>query len=580
MQRALFLIHIFKVVLAFLCLSLFTIAHANTILINGKILTVDSDFTLAQAVAIESGKFIAVGSNEEIRALATDETTIIDLEGKTVVPGFIDGHAHMDREGLKYIPTSLDGARSIKDILEIIAAEVKSKKPGEWIVTMPMGDYPFYGVRADFLEEGRFPDRHDLDKVAPDNPVYIKGPWYYWTGIEPIISIANSAALKLADITADTAAPHPGMRILKDESGEPNGIFEENGPIGSLEHSLMKVVPRFSHQDRVNALRLSMQKYNEKGTTSVYEGHGLSPEVIRAYEELHENNQLSVRSHIVISPTWDKGSLDELLKDWAIEAGGTGSGDDFLKYSGIYAEVGGTPQDYIRRAESDYSGWGGQSVDGTLPPERGSLNDLIVAAAANDLRVNAITYSAASLDQHVAAFEQTNFNDKRFVIEHVSFVSAENVEKIKNLGLIPTVLPGSMIWLNGLGRTQDLPPEQADQYVPLKSFVDNGIRFSIGTDNVPYNMLHSIGAAVTRLDATTGKVSSPDQKISRIEALKAATINGAYLSFEENIKGSIEVGKLADLVVLSEDYMTVPEEDIRNITVLMTIVGGKVVFER
>lgn len=570
--------NISKVVLAFLSLNLFSIAHANTILINGKILTVDSAFSIAQAVAIRGGKFIAVGTDEEIRSLAGAETTIIDLEGKTVVPGFIDGHAHMDREGLKSIPTSLDGARSIKDILEIIEAEVKTKKPGEWIVTMPMGDYPFYGVRADFLEEGRFPNRHDLDKVAPDNPVYIKGPWYYWTGIEPIITIANSAALKLAAVDNNTEVPHSGMTIVKDETGEPTGVFEETGPISSLEHSLLKVVPRFSHRDRVNALKMSMQKYNAAGTTSVYEGHGLSPEVIRAYEDLHENNQMSVRSHIVISPTWDKGTLDELLKNWSATAGGTGSGDDFLKYSGIYTEVGGTPQDYIRRADSDYTGWGGQSVDGALPPARGSLNDLVRAAADNDLRVNAITYSAASLDQHVAAFEAANFKDKRFVIEHVSFVSAENIDKIKKLGLVPTVLPGSMVWLNGVGRTKDLPEEEANQYVPLKTFVDNDIRFSIGTDNVPYNMLHSIGAAVTRLDATTGAVSSPNQKISRIEALKAATINGAYLSFEENIKGSIEVGKLADLVILSDDYMTVPPEEIRNIGVQMTIVGGKVVF--
>ncbi|MBT6036869.1 MAG: amidohydrolase [Kordiimonadaceae bacterium] len=573
-----------KVVLVIIGLNLFNPAYANTILINGKILAVDNNFSVAQAVAIDDGRFVAVGTNRDIRALATTDTTIIDLEGKTVVPGFIDGHAHMDREGLKFIPTSLDGARSIKDILKIIEADVKRKKPGEWIITMPMGDYPYYGVREDFLNEGRFPTRHDIDKVAPNNPVYIKGPWYYWTGIEPIISIANSAALKLAGITKDTAAPHPGMTIAKDENGEPNGIFEENGPIASLEHSLMKVVPRFSHNDRVSALKLSMKNYNVQGTTSVYEGHGLAPEVILAYQQLHENNELTVRSHVVISPTWDKGTMDDLLKSWTQTAGAKGSGDDFLKYSGIYAEVGGTPQDYIRRAQSDYSGWGGQSVDGALPPARGSLNDLVIAAAANDLRVNAITYSGPSLDQHVKAFELANkiapIKDKRFVIEHLSFVSAENITNIKKLGLIPTMLPGSMVWLNGIGRTKDLTPELADQYVPLKTFVDNDIRFSIGTDNVPYNMLHSIGAAVTRLDATTGAVSSPNQKISRIDALKAATINGAYLSFEENIKGSIEIGKLADLVVLSKDYMTTPAEDIRNIGVLMTIVGGKVVYEK
>ncbi|MBT6032041.1 MAG: amidohydrolase family protein, partial [Kordiimonadaceae bacterium] len=225
-----------------LCFLPFSVvfAAADTLLINGKIITVNKGFDVVTSVAIKDGKFIAVGATAQILPLSDEKTTVIDLKGKTVVPGFIDGHAHMDREGLKYIPTSLDGAHSIKDILSIIEQEVKTKKPGEWIVTMPMGDYPYYGIRADFLKEGRFPTRHDLDKVAPNNPVYIKSPWYYWTGVAPIISIANSAALKLAGINKDTKVPHPGMTIQRDENGEATGIFEENGPIGSVEHSLMK----------------------------------------------------------------------------------------------------------------------------------------------------------------------------------------------------------------------------------------------------------------------------------------------------------------------------------------------------
>ena len=142
------------------------------------------------------------------------------------------------------------------------------------------------------------------------------------------------------------------------------------------------------------------------------------------------------------------------------------------------------------------------------------------------------------------------------------------------------MLPGSMIWLNGLSRTKGLSKEEADTYVPLKSFVENDIRFVIGTDNVPYDPFHSIGAAVTRLDAATGLVNSAKQRISRIDALKAFTINGAYLSFEENIKGSLEIGKVADLVVLSEDYLTIPDENIRDIKVLMTMVGGRVVYKQ
>jgi predicted amidohydrolase YtcJ len=562
------------------------LADADTVLINGKILTVDESFSIVEAIAIKDGKFIASGKTSEIKFLINDQTTIIDLKGKTVVPGFIDGHAHMDREGLKLIPVSLDGAKSIDDILAIIKNEAAQKRPGEWIVTMPMGEYPFYGIREDNLTDGRFPTRYDIDKVSPHNPVYIKGPWYYWTGIDPIVSIANSAALKLAGITNITTVPHPGMEIVMDASGQPNGIFKETGPYGSIEHSLMKVVPRFDHDDRVNALKTAQALYNAAGTTSIYEGHGLAPEVIRAYQELHEGNALTVRSTIVMSPTWEDNKvapIGNLLKEWSKKFGAKGTGDDFLMYNGLYAEMSVNPQDAIRRTDT-YTGWAGQSNDGALQSERGSLRGIIKGAAKNDLRINAITYSEASLDEHIKAFESVqnkkNFQDRRNVIEHLSFVREDQMEKIKSLGLIPTVLPGSMVWLNGIRRTQSLSEIDANRYVPLQSFVDHGIKFSIGTDNVPYNMLHSIGAAVTRLDATTGKVSSPYQKISRIEALKAATINGAYLSFDENVIGSIEVGKVADLAVLSDDYLNISAEKIRDIKVLMTLVGGKIVHNQ
>ncbi|MDP7236274.1 MAG: amidohydrolase family protein [Candidatus Latescibacteria bacterium] len=332
----------------------------DKILVNGHIITVDKSFRIAEAVAIRDGRFIAIGSNKAIESLADPNVEVIDLKGRTVVPGFIDGHAHMDREGLKFILPSLDGVRSIDDILEVIKQEVEKKKPGEWIATMPIGDYPNYPGGSDRLKEKRYPTRWDLDRVAPDNPVYIKGIWFYWSGKPPIVSIANSYALKLAGITRDTQGLHPGMTIVKEpESGEPNGIFEELGTIGTIEYSLMKIVPRFSHEQRVAALEYSMHQYNAAGTTSIYEGHGLAPAVIRAYKELWENKEMSVRSHLTVSPAWDAvpGAHPEMvLRDWAIYAGGRGLGDDMLKISGIYTAVGSSLQDNIRRKDSPYPG--------------------------------------------------------------------------------------------------------------------------------------------------------------------------------------------------------------------------------
>ena len=560
----------------------------DKILVNGHIITVDKNFRIAEAVAIRDGRFIAIGSNKAIESLADPNVEVIDLKGRTVVPGFIDGHAHMDREGLKFILPSLDGVRSIDDILEVIKQEVEKKKPGEWIVTMPIGDYPNYAGGSDLLKEKRYPTRWDLDRVAPDNPVYIKGIWFYWSGKPPIVSIANSYALKLAGITRDTQGLHPGMTIVKEpDSGEPNGIFEELGTIGTIEYSLMKIVPRFSHEQRVAALKYSMHQYNAAGTTSIYEGHGLAPAVIRAYKELWENKEMSVRSHLTVSPAWDAvpGAHPEMvLRDWAIYAGGRGLGDDMLKISGIYTAVGSSPQDNIRRKDSPYPGWAGYSVDSRLQERRGSLYDLILAAARANLRANAITYFPENFARYLNVFEQVNrvvpITEKRFVLEHLRFVTEAQQDLIKELGVVPTVLPGKHIWSSGLRSTRDSDREEINSYIPLKSFVDKGIIFVLATDNVPFRPLHTLGAAITRKDGVTGQVIGPDQKISRADALRAFTINGAYLSFEEHIKGSIEVGKLADLAVLSADLLTVPEDDIRQIRVLMTMVGGKIVFQQ
>jgi hypothetical protein len=559
----------------------------DKILINGKIITVDENFSIAEAVATRNGKFIAVGKSQNIKSLAGPNTKVIDLQGKTVVPGFIDGHAHMDREGLKFILPSLGQARSINDILEVIKKEVESKKPGDWVVTMPIGEYPKYADGAERLEEKRYPTRWDLDKVAPDNPVYIKGIWYYWSGKPPIVSIANSYALKLAGITRETVAPYPGIEIVTDaHSGEPNGIFQETSTIGTVEYSLMKVVPRFSHEQRVVALKDAMRRYNAVGTTSVYEGHGISPLVIKVYEELWEMRELTVRSYLVFSPPWDSvpgAQPESVLRDWAAYAGGHGLGDHMLKIGGIYAAVGNTEQDDIRRKFGPDPGWAGYSVDSYLPAERSSLYELVLACARNNLRINAITHVTEQLDSYLTVIEQVDrevpVRDRRFVLEHLNIVSVGNQKRIRDLGIVATVVPSKTIAESGLKHTKGLDQDSVNAFVPLRSLVDRKVPFVFGTDNDPISPLHALEAAVTRKVASTGQVIGPDQSITRADALQAITINGAFLTFEEGIKGSIEVGKFADLAVLSADLLTVPADQISDIQVLMTMVGGDIVFQ-
>ena len=584
-MRILNTIHLF-LIFAISISDVFASGPADTVFINGNIVTVDAEFSIVEAIAITDGKFSAVGTNNDISDLAGPATDVIDLQGKTVVPGFIDGHAHMDREGLKHILPSMHGVRSIADVLDVIAEEVRNKEAGEWIVTMPIGDYPYFASGSALLAEQRYPTRWDLDQVAPDNPVYIKGIWYYWSGKTPIVSIANSYALRLAGITKDSLPPHAGIEIGKDDiSGEPNGIFRETGAIGTVEYSLMQVAPRFSYAQRLAALKDSMRRYNAAGTTSVYEGHGISPVVIRAYKELREKDELTVRSHLVLSPTWDAApdvAIDRVLDNWAAYAG-QGLGDDMLRISGIHTAVGDSPLDDIRKRASSNPGWAGYSVDSILHSDRASLHGLILASVRAGLRVNGITHNAATLDEYLSALEKVNeeipIRDLRFVLQHLSFVSDENLARLKELGIISVIVPGTTIWKNGLRRTMDLTDAEASTYVPLKSFLEHGVPFVFATDNVPIEPMKTLWGAITRKDLTTGQIVVEDQIISRADALRAFTINSAYLSFEEDKKGSIEVGKFADLAVLSADLLTVPADEVHDIQVLQTMVGGITVFK-
>lgn len=563
---------------------------ADIILHKGKIITVDKDFSIAEAVAIKDGKFIGVGTNKEIQELVGTKTELIDMGGETVVPGFIDGHAHMDREGLQFLYPSLAGRKSINDILKVVEEEVKKRKSGEWVVTMPIGDYPyFFGSSSpEYLAEKRFPDRRDLDKVSPKNPVYIRGAWYYWSKTFPIVSIANSLALEMAGINKDTVPLYKGLEIVKDENtGKPTGVFLEWDQPGTTEFSLMSVVPRFTHENRVDGLKKSMQRYNAAGTTSIYEGHGISSETYRAFKELWEKGDMTVRSYLVISPAWDavpEAAIQDVLRDWATYAAGVGFGDHMLRVGGIWTSVGNPPTDAIRRKERPYTGWAGYGVDHSLPPERGSLYDLVMAAAKANLRANAIAVTTDEIDLHLDAFERVNeqipITNRRFVLQHLGYVTESHQKKIKRLGVVTTVIPGSMLWMSGSEIVKGVSVEELNRFIPLKSFVEKGIPFVLCTDNKPLNPLHTFWAVVSRTDRVTGKVIVPRQKISREDALKAFTINGAYLTFEEGIKGSIEIGKLADLVVLSDDILTCPEQKIKEIEVLSTMVGGKIVYSK
>jgi predicted amidohydrolase YtcJ len=552
----------------------------DLILRGGKVITVDPRFRIARALAVKDGRFVAVGDDDEICRLAGEGTRMVEAAGRVVVPGLIDGHAHMDREGLKeLIYPSLAGCRSIEDVLDRIATLVREARPGDWIVTMPIGDPPnFFGV-PDCLAEKRYPDRRDLDRVAPDNPVYIKSIWGPWRHILPLVSIANTKALQLAGVTAATPAPGPSVEIQHDPaSGEPTGIFIENTPYPIVELTLMAAAGGFSAADRIRGLRESMRLYNAVGTTSVFEGHGIAGEVLAAYQAVHRAGEATVRGNLLFSPSWGAiapADRQDVLRSWARWLAGRGLGDRMLRVAGLFAEFEGDAEHALRARANPYTGWAGFHFDAGLPRE--ALKTLLVEAARLGIRVAGIV--PPMLDLFAAVDREAPIGDQRWVLGHINVLGEDDVARIRDLGLVVTTHTNRYVYKEGHLLKRRLGSARENDIVPLRRLLDAGVHVSFATDNVPISLWHPVWQAVARRSLYTGDVIAPGQRLSRGEALRCATAEGAWLSFEEREKGTIEVGKLADFAVLSDDPLACPEDALRDITSTLTVVGGRLVHE-
>jgi len=546
------------------------------VLLDGKVI---ADTGIHEAVALVGPHIAALGTSAEIEALANSGTEIIDLAGRTVVAGLIDGHAHMDREGLKSTLPSLSGCRSIEDIVARIAAIARHKKPGEWIVTMPIGEPPNYEDVLSGIAENRFPDRWDLDRAAPHNPVYIRSIWGYWRSTLPLVSIANSAALKLAGIDAATVAPTPTIEICTDKtSGEPNGIFIETNKMPVVELSLMRLAPNFTPTERVTALASSMQAYNRAGTTSIFEGHGVASEVLDAYRGVRALGKQSVRASMIFSPAWGSTSPDDcraLLKSWGHWLAGRGLGDQWLGMAGLYGEIDNSVERDLRSAAFPQTGWAGFHYNSSLPRE--ALKTVLIEAARNGIRAVGILPNMLDLFGEVDKIAP--ISEQRWVLGHIVSLTPDQVRQVADLGLAVTTHLSAYLYKRGSELVEKLGKERASEIVPLRSLREAGVPISFGSDNAPLSLFHSIAHAVNRRDRT-GALIAPDQALTPEEALECATLGGAALTYEEAAKGSIAVGKLADLAVLSADPLTCPPQDLAQIEAELTIVDGRVVYRR
>jgi predicted amidohydrolase YtcJ len=443
---------------------------------------------------------------------------------------------------------------------------------------MPIGDPPYYFDVPDILAEKRWPTRADLDAAAPHNPVYIRSIWGYWRGTFPLVSCANTAALERSGITRDTLAPVPTLTIEKDANGDPTGVIVEREMQPMAELIWFRQASAFSHADRLRALPLSARAYHAFGTTSVFEGHGVAGELMRVYKQAYREGTLTMRACLAFSPSWKTVGdtpLGPFVEAWAGWLGEPGFGNDWLKTGGLYVHVGREPADNLRAGAAPYTGWAGFNYAHGLP--RPQAKELLLHCAANDIR--AVMIGTRNLELYAEVDREIPLKGRRWVISHISLTSPREIDEIARMGLILTTHTNNYLYKGLRELAQRLPPERHQEINPLRSLLEAGVKVALATDNVPVSPFLPISQVVARTAYGSKERVAPQQALSRADALRCATINGAYLTFDEDKKGSLEVGKLADLAVLSADPLAVEEGSLPNIRSLMTMVGGRMVHE-
>ena len=486
----------------------------------------------------------------------------------------------MDREGLKEALPSLAGCNCIDDILQRVEQLVQAKPAGEWIVTMPIGEPPFYEGVPGVLRENRVPTRRELDRVSPEHPVYIRPIWGHWRNSLPLVSIANSRALERAGIDRDTVPPALSIRIEReDDSDELSGVFYELTYKPLVEKTLLKCIPPFTLDDRITGLRRSMEVYNGYGTTSVFEGHGIAGEVFAAYQALHEQAPLPVRSNLMFSPAWpdtDIETVKDLLMDWGRWLAGRGLGDARLRMCGLYTESDYSEENRLRALCGPYTGWAGFNFDAALPED--VMIEMMVEAARAGIRVGSFSPNI------LATYERVNtraaITGQRWIIEHIGMFEPDEIKRATDLGLVMQAYTNMWIWQDGEKLRSQHGEVGVDRVVPMRDLLDAGIHVSLATDNVPPTLFVPMWHVIARQTRDGSRALGPDQCLSRTEALACASREGAWLSFEEDFKGSIEPGKAADLAILNEDLLTVDAARIPDIVADVTITAGRIVYER
>jgi predicted amidohydrolase YtcJ len=525
-------------------------AAPDMVLINGKVITVDRSDTIAQAVAIKDGRVQAAGSNEAIRGLVGAGTKVVDLKGKTVTPGLIDAHNHLQviaQFGGYLLPFLPPEVKSLKEMQDRLAGLAAKTPQGEWI----KGYYLAFS-------EGRPPRRQDLDKVTPEHPV-----WMMQQGGH--VGAANSLAIKQAGLSASTASPQGGI-IEKDASGELTGVFYNHRAMDLLRQA----IPPFTTEMARDGILASQPLLAAVGVTSFQDNNVRSGDTIGAYLDIGRQGKMLLRGAVYLTLEWPQ-DVARALAAQRYE-------DPFMRFAGYKFLIDGqAPTAYCHQRHS--------GVEWNLPTWDPAMFKRVVAAL-HETGLQICVHCAGDaatdlvLDAYEAAMNAAPRPDPRHRIEHAVLTTPEATRRMRDLGVVVSTQPqfirvGGNSWLATFGE------ERMNRVIVTREWLDAGVHVALGSDapTTPWlSPAAALAGAVHRLNGSN-KVVGPDQKLTIQEALRCHTIEAAYAAHEEQVKGSIEPGKLADLAVWGEDPYVLPAAQLMQAPIAMTIIGGKVVYE-
>jgi predicted amidohydrolase YtcJ len=553
---------------------------ADLIVHHAKVVTVDDKFSLAEALAVKDGRILAVGEDEAVFKLAGPKTRILDADGRMVLPGLYDSHVHPLSAALSELNAPLPSLKSLKDVFAYIRKQAATTLEGEWIV-----------VRFAFptrLDEGRFPTRTELDEAAPKHPVlYHAGP----------AGLVNSLGLKVSKITKETPNPTGGVIVKDAETGEPTGMLRNA-------YGVLKGLPRESGNASAAPQRAAVRKliglYNAHGLTSIGD-RDAGRDSLDIYLGLRDKGELTIR--VNVSRSFDPSGtreevarrLDELPgKDK--RGGPTGTGDEWVRIGPIKLYMDGgmlSGTAYMRQPwpKGDTFQITEDNFRGLLFLKPEQLRTVVEEAARRRWTVTAHTAGEAAMDVLLDAYEMVNrempIKERRFCVTHANFPSQHNLERCRSLGVCADVQP-AWLWKDGLTLLKVLGKERMRWFQPYRTWLkyttigggsDHMIKLDAMEATNPWNPWLGMWIIVARV-TEAGLPLTPDERLTREQAIHLYTINNAYLNHEEKEKGSLEVGKLADLIIIDRDILGCPLGDLPQTEVITTIVGGKVVYER